>query len=164
MLTRGKKAAIVCITGLLLVAAIYCFGQLFWPIELIMELRHDTLKRERALLYQTDQAALAAELRKFASHYRWSLAPAGDEPTIFWPNDPAMPQSLKILQPTSIAVFDDWIMFERGGPPHHFGIVVFRQGAASDGHMNDALIDGQLLKQLQPGVWFYSDHRKLPRP
>jgi len=55
------------------------------------------------------------------------------------------------LKPTSIAVFDDRIMFERGGPMSHFGIVVFREGIAGDG-----------LKELAPGVWFYDDNYRVP--
>jgi hypothetical protein len=164
MLTATKKTAIGCVAGLLFLGAIYLLAQLFWPIELVTGLRSDAVKRERGLLYETDQAALAAELRKFAYDHRWSETQQGDNPTIFWPPDPAIPSALRILQPTSVAIFDDRIMFERGGPIHHFGIVVFRQSSPAEKSKDNGFAGEQLLKEFQPGVWFYSDHRKLPRP
>lgn len=164
MTSSFKKGTIILIAGLLLIAAI-CFSvHLFWSVELVSGLRRDAEQRERGLLYQIDQAALAAELRQLAYDYRWSRTPSGDEPTIFWPSDPAIPPSLRTLQPTSIALFDDRIMFERGGPLHHFGIVVFRQTAGAAGSNHRMSTGERLLKEFQPDVWFYSDYRKPPRP
>jgi hypothetical protein len=139
MTSSLKKVAIVLIAGLFLSGAIYFSGQLFWSIDLVTGLQRDALQRERGLPYQIDHAALAAELRKFAYEHRWFESAPSDNPTIFWSADPAIPPSLRILQPTSVALFDDRIMFERGGPLHHFGIVVFREDSASGESKNGSL-------------------------
>ncbi len=157
----GKKAVIACIVGLFLLLVIYFSGQLLWPVQLSVGVDREATRREHQLLYEVDQAALAAELRKLAYDYRWSTAFPSGEPTIFSPNDPAIPQSLKILQPTSMAIFDDRIMFERGGPLHHFGLVVFRDASVARTSHDDSVTGEKLLREFQPGVWFYSDHRKV---
>jgi hypothetical protein len=166
-----KKGIISLVAAMLLIAAIYFSAQLFWSVELVSGLRREAIQRERGLLYRIDQAALAAELRKFAYDYRWSQTVGtnvqmleSNPPTIFWSDDAAIPLSLRILQPTSIAIFDDRIMFERGGPLHHFGIVVFRQTLAANASNRNITTGEHLLKEFQPGVWFYSDYRKLPGP
>jgi hypothetical protein len=161
-MTRSTRAAVWSVVAIFGVAGLYLIAQLWWPIELVTGLRRDAVKRERALLYDIDQHALASELRKFAYEYRWWEGSQGDMPSIFWPNDPAIPPSLRTLQPTSIAIFDDRIMFERGGPLHHFGIVVFRQAPDVEGSKVNGSTGEYLLKKFEPGVWFYSDYRKLP--
>ena len=162
---RATKTVIACVAGLILLVAVYFLWQLLLsPLQLAVAVTREFTRREHQLLYDIDQVALAAELRKFAEEYRWSIAFADSRPAVFWPNDPAIPPPLKILQPTSILIFNDRIMFERGGPPHHFGLVVFRDTSTARSSEDESVAGVKLLKEFQPGVWFYSDYRKVPPP
>ena len=145
-----KSVIVIVISGVVSALAIGVV-LFFEPIQVGNRLVKNIHEREKQLLYETDHAALASELRKFADEQRWRQPGDNSPPKMFWPNDDAVPASLRVSKPTSITIFDDRIMFERGGPILHFGIVVFREGIVGEG-----------LKQLAPGVWFYADNNRIP--
>lgn len=100
------------------------------------------------VLHGVDHKEAAARLRVFARQSRWDLPPTG-RPVTFIPSDSAaFPKQVKKLKASSVRVYDDRVELEFGGTPLHFGIVVFREG------------DGNGLKRLSDGVWFYSEDGK----
>jgi hypothetical protein len=149
-ITKHKTAIIVgsCVLGAF---ALLLLSRLVEPIQVMWQMGKTDKNRERQLLYETDHAALASELRNFARQERWHSPEVNAEPQIFWQGDEAIPASIRRLEPTSVTILDDRVIFERGGPMLHFGIVVFRDGIAGEG-----------LKELAPGVWFYAENQRIP--
>lgn len=151
MLKIKRKGVVIIAICFFSAVALWIGSFAIEPIRFVLQSRKTTDEMQRQLLYEIDHIALASELRKFAYERRWHQSSANVEPAVFWPHDAALPASIQLLQPTSVAVFDDRIMFERGGPMLHFGIVVFRDGIVGEGQ-----------KELSPGVWFYSDNGRVP--
>ena len=141
---------IVAIVGSLLImllAAIY-----FYPVfGLVFGLGRLVSERERQLLYHTDHAALAVEARNFQSQWRSRFGMPGSEPRVLEPDDTEIPNSLRILKPTSAVISNDRIELEFGGALLHYGIVVFDEG-----------LEGNGTKRLAKGVWFYSENGRYP--
>jgi hypothetical protein len=149
---KNRRKPIIIIVGCAVAAiALWVALILAEPILVVSRMTKMGIERERRLLYNTDHAALAVELRNFGDQQRWQRSESNAEPQIMWPDDNSLPECLRILRPTSVAIFDDRIIFERGGPMLHFGLVVFRNG-----------IKGEGLKELAPGVWFYADNGRVP--
>ena len=144
MLKYKPKILLVFVSCCLLgIITLYLGFNAFEGIRVARYLTKDADKKEKLLLYETDHNALASELRKFANEKRWHRPEINVEPEIFWPRDIALPASIRSRQPTSVAMFDDRIMFEQGGPMLHFGIVVFRDEVVGKG-----------LKELAPECGF----------
>lgn len=151
MLPTKRRSIAIFAVCVLAAIGLWLVPFLIEPVKLVFQLGKTANEREKQLLYDIDHTALASELRKFASEKRWRQTEANAEPEILWPNNKAVPASVRLLKPTSVAIFDDRIVLERGGPMLHFGIVVFRDGIVGEG-----------LKELGPGVWFYADNNKIP--
>jgi len=120
------------------------------PLSFAQRACADAAEKERHVLYDFDRAELAAELRRFATESRWRANEKKAEPDIFWANDPRIPPRLKALEPTSIAVFDDRIVFECGGGLFHFGVVSRFDRESTAAVPRKSLIDyGSLLKTVE---------------
>ena len=132
---------------MLICNSIHLCGQ--WSFA--QHLRENATEKEKHILYDVDHTELASQLREFATKLRWSHNEKKGEPDIVWANDPRIPQNLKLLDPTSIAVFDDRIILECGGGLFHFGVVAFRPG-----------IEGSGTKKLGVGLWFFAEDGRVP--
>lgn len=148
-----RKSFVILASCIFAAVAVWIWCILVPPIRLITGLGKIADQRSKQLLYDIDHIVLASELRKFANEERWQRAEVNAEPKIFWggAGNSALPPSISVLQPTSVIIFDDRIIFERGGGMSHFGVVVFRDGIVGEG-----------LKELAPGVWFYADNKRIP--
>lgn len=120
--------------------------------SLVSDLGHIMTRRQQQLLYDIDNVLLAEELRRFANDYRWKRADGRSRHTLHG-TDVALPASVRILEPAEVRVFDDRIELDLGGAWMSFGIAVFREGCPGKG-----------IKQLDEGIWFFSENGKYPPP
>ena len=143
---------IISFLGLLLIGVVaVCY--LATPMSLVFGLKNYAMQRQRQLIYEIDHATLAAEARAFADQRRSRPGFVDSEPQILWWGDPDIPASLRVLKPTSIGIFQNRIQLEFGGPPLHYGIVIFNTD-----------LEGGGTKKLAKGVWFYSENGRYPDP
>lgn len=147
-----KKKYIVMIIAAGIIALLgWLIFELAEPIMVMNGLSTLAEKKKRQLLYETDHAALAYELRKFANEVRWNRLELAQEPQVFGDEDNRLPASIRAFAPKAVIVSDDRIAFDQGYLDVYFGIVVFPDGKVGEG-----------LKELAPGVWFYSNNNRLP--
>jgi hypothetical protein len=146
--TKTIVIAVIAMLSLLICATTYVVMR---PLRFLHGLRSYSTEREKHIIYDVNHEILALELRQFATEWRWRRVGQRAGPDIFWVNDDRIPPHLKLLKPTSIAIFDDRIIFESGGALLHFGIVVFRPG-----------IEGSGTKRLGDGIWFFSEDGRIP--
>lgn len=125
------------------------------PVAFTIALSREIHQREHALLYQTDHALVASAMREFATDRRWSHAQPppspGEDPWMYLGDNPLLPPAVRVLKPSSVFLFEDYVELEFGGALMHFGIRTFRPG-----------LPGYGTKRLGEGVWFYSENGTVP--
>jgi hypothetical protein len=134
---------ITVLTGALIATAVV----LSEPLSFVFGLRREVAAKKQQVLNQIDHAALADAVRELARERRWSTPPLGEPPEyIRNPEVFLTTPSLRSVKPTAMRLFDDRAEIEFGGALMHFGIIIYRDG-----------IPGHGLKELGPGIWFYSE-------
>jgi hypothetical protein len=127
---------IVASAALIIVAALgwYRWREflLFFPI-----MHHLNKQQERFILYNTDHAVLGHLLRQFADERKWTRED-------FSANSPQIPKALRVLKPTALWMFEDYIELEFGGPFGDIGFRAFRPG-----------LKGYGTKELGDGLWLH---------
>ena len=125
------------------------------PVAFTIGLSRLIRQRERTLLYETDHAVIANVMRDFATERRWSsdqpMSGAGHDPWMILGSDPSLPPAVRVLKPSSVFLFQDYVELEFGGALMHFGIRTFRPG-----------LPGHGTKWLAEGVWFYAEDGRVP--
>jgi hypothetical protein len=156
MPTRGalKIGVISFAAGILFVLLLLGFW-LRWPLYLVYEAASANPQKERTLLYHTDHAELASELRRFAADRRWNKPDKKDTRDFYYGNDPALPRAVRALGPCWVEIKDDRVDLGCGeavfDESRSFGISVWREG-----------LPGWGTKKLADGVWFYADNGRVP--
>jgi hypothetical protein len=148
---RGVLLGICVLIVLAIGAGIF----LYRPITFVFGLHHAIVERERQLLYDTDHQALARLMRDYAGTRVWSSAQPPQSNLgafiFFWGDDSSLPDSLRLLKPSSGKITVDEFQLEFGGTFLHFGVRAFRPGLPGNG-----------TKRLADGFWFYAEDEKVP--
>jgi hypothetical protein len=118
---------------------------LFWS-SWARGLNDETERRQRLILYQADhRAVLEAGRQMLADSNAFRSYPATE----------SLPKVLRDLEPGDVLIADDRssINVEMGGGFFHFGYTIYRDDSAGSGE-----------KQLIPGLWYYSEDRRVIEP
>jgi hypothetical protein len=109
-----------------------------------MLFRHLANQQERFILYQVDHAAFGKALRDFGEQRRWY-------PDDFDPGNTLVPDAVRVLHPSGISVYHDYVEVNFGGPFLDISFRAFRPG-----------VSGYGTKRLGDGLWFYSEDGSCP--
>jgi hypothetical protein len=106
-------------------------------------LNDETERRQRLILYRTDHRAILDAGRQM-------LADTNTFPT--YPANTNLPKILRDLEPGYVWIADDRSSagVEMGGGFFHFGYTIYPDDTGGGGE-----------KQLLPGLWYYSEDRKV---
>jgi hypothetical protein len=145
------------------IVSLVLIGALFVLVALVgvavERANHTTGSRQHELVYGIDHIEVlraAREVQKRASSYRqdpdWHNVPPGSfrYPD---PSDPSIPESIKKLGLSTIAVERECVRLEFGGATAHYGLRAYPEGTQGEG-----------LRELIPGLWYYSDDGRVPQP
>lgn len=148
--TAAVSAAVTIFVTALLVGIYFRF-----PIYFAYKMASEIPERERKILYHVDHRSLAANLRKFAAERKWNNPDRRSQSDFFYGDDSALPAALRDLEPSWVQIKDDHIDFGYGVVARErslsFGISVWREGLPGSG-----------TKELEDGVWFYSEDGRVP--
>ncbi len=140
---RRRISWLIAATAVIVIAALGWFRWreylLFFPI-----MYHLNKQRERFILYNTDHVALGRVLRQFADQQKWARED-------FSADNPLVPEALRVLKPSAIWMFEDYVELEFGGPFDDIGFRVFRPG-----------LKGYGTKELGDGLWLYTEDGCCP--
>jgi hypothetical protein len=147
MLNVRRTYAIGLVCCALLAALLWCvIYSKRSPLAFMFSMRHAMLQQERYVLYHTDHAVIALQLRELAQQRSWDRF---DMPA----SDPAFPPALRLLKPSGIWAFPDYAELEFGGAFGDIGLRAFRPGLVGYG-----------TKDFGDGIWFYSQDGSCPDP
>jgi hypothetical protein len=109
------------------------------PLFFVTYMHHLNRQQERFILYNTDHVALGRVLRQFADDRKWARED-------FSADSPQIPVALRVLKPSAIWMFEDYVEVEFGGPFGDIGFRAFRPG-----------LKGYGTKELGDGLWLYTE-------
>jgi hypothetical protein len=115
------------------------------PLFFVLYMRHLVNQQERFLCSEIDHTIVANALRSFAEEQKW--AEVG-----FDKDDPRVPAALRVLKPSAVFVYPDYIALDFGGPFFQMDIRAFKPGVAGEG-----------TKKLAYGLWLHTEDGSYPR-
>jgi hypothetical protein len=147
LLTGCTLAAAAVITAITLLAGLAFYPQ--WSS--LREIK----KKQRALLVDTDPAALLAGCRA-AWENRSAFGPGDTGSIAISPSDPRLPPAILALNAHSIDAFPSGLHIELGGQWCHYGFETFANNQPDEKRM--VWKNEYPSTELTPGLWFYAEN------
>jgi len=150
---RQRRRLRLLIAGIVFAVLLVAAARIVSVISVVFGAKVEMRERKRAVLYQTNHAALlaaCADLWNKRLTLHADRASATSQPVDFAidPSDPAVPPIIRSLNPNGMYIHEGRVHIDLGGGFDHFGIDAFVNGAPTPDIGETQLI---------PGLWFYSE-------